>query len=503
MARCLMVQGTASGVGKSLLATALCRMLMQDGYRVAPFKAWNMSLNAFVTPDGAEIGRAQGTQAAAAGVPAESDFNPILVKPKGGMTSQVVLNGRTYGDFTGFAAPDLVGLAHETARKSLERLNDRYDWIVIEGAGSPAEPNLRDRDMANMAVADLADAPVILVADMDRGGAFAALLGTLELLEPRHRERVAGLVLNRYHGPKEILLPGIREIEARTGKPILGVLPYLADLYWDEEDSVGLTAGETEQRELTLAVVRLPHLANFTDATPLAAEPDVSIRYVDRPEQLADVDLVILPGSKNTVADLAWLKHTGLAGAIAAHSRAKGATVGLCGGYQMMGVRLDDPDGLEDAPGSYEGLGVLPVVTRFAPGKRTTLTAVEGLTLMVGAWSKGLQLQGYEIHSGVTELLPGARAAFRVVCRGGAPADDTDGCQEKGGWTFGTYLHGLFENDEFRRRFLNGLRARRGLQPLPPSTPAAVLRERTFNRLAQAVREHIDLKALLQAHQSL
>lgn len=497
MARCIMVQGTASGVGKSLIATAICRLLMQDGWRVAPFKAWNMSLNAFVTPEGAEIGRAQGVQAEAAGIVAQADFNPILVKPKGRGTSQVVLNGRPYGDFAGFASPDFVRLAHETAGSALRRLDPAFDWIVVEGAGSPAEPNLRDRDMANMAIADLADAPVILVADMDRGGAFAALLGTFELLEPRHRDRVAGLVLNRYHGDKAILAPGIREIEQRTGKPVLGVLPYLPDLYWEEEDTATLTVPAAEgTRELTVAVVQLPHMANFTDVAPLGAEPDVRLCYADRPEHLTGADLVLIPGSKNTVSDLAWVKERGLADAIARHSLAKGATIGICGGYQMLGRALEDPDGLEDKPGAYEGLGLLPVVTRFSPGKQTTLTTVEGISGLLGAWSRG-GLTGYEIHSGVTQLEPGGRPAFRVTQRSGQPAGDTDGCTERGGWTFGTYLHGLFDNDRFRRTYLNALRTRRGLPPLPESTPVAVSRERTYNRLAQAVRDHLDLSGLL------
>ncbi|HWI50895.1 MAG TPA: cobyric acid synthase [Symbiobacteriaceae bacterium] len=495
MARCIMIQGTASGVGKSLVAAALCRMLRQDGDRVAPFKAWNMSLNAFVTPDGAEIGRAQGMQAEAAGVPAESDFNPILVKPKGGMTAQVILNGRPYGDFTGFASPDFVALGHATAAAALERLKARFDWIVIEGAGSPAEPNLRDRDLANMAIAEIADAPVILVADMERGGAFAALVGTLTLLEPRHRDRVAGLVLNRYHGPKEILLPGIREVEELTGKPVLGVLPWQAGLYWEEEDSVHLQheSAAAAPRELTVAVIRLPHMANFTDAAALGAEPDVAVHYVERPEALNDADLVLIPGSKNTVHDLRWLREQGLAEAIRQRAAAKGATIGVCGGYQMLGARLEDPQGLEDTPGTHEGLGLLPVVTRFAPGKQTALTRVEGLTGLLAAWSKEQSLDGYEIHSGQTELLPGARPAFRVTARGGAAAEGTDGCYEKGGWTFGTYLHGLFDNDRFRRNYLNALRARRGLAPAEAGTPAALLRERTYNRLAQALREHVDL----------
>ncbi|HWI64874.1 MAG TPA: cobyric acid synthase [Symbiobacteriaceae bacterium] len=497
MARCIMVQGTASGVGKSLVATALCRMLTQDGYRVAPFKAWNMSLNACVTPDGAEIGRAQGIQAEACGVPAESDFNPILVKPKGGMTAQVILNGRPHGDFTGFAAPDFVALGHATAAAALDRLKPRFDWIVIEGAGSPAEPNLRDRDLANMAIAEIAGAPVILVADMDRGGAFAALVGTLALLEPRHRDRVAGLVLNRYHGPKEILLPGIREVEALTGKPVLGVLPWQGGLYWEEEDSVHLPAPKTSG-DLRIAVIRLPHMANFTDAAPLGAEPDVALHYVETPDAIAGADLVLIPGSKNTVHDLQWLRDRGLDTAVKMRALDKGATIGVCGGYQMLGARLEDPAGLEDAPGVHEGLGLLPVVTRFAPGKQTTLTRVAGLTGLVAAWSKGQDLQGYEIHSGQTELLAGARPLFRVTARGGAPADGTDGCYEKGGWTFGTYLHGLFDNDRFRRNYLNALRARRGLAPLEPGAPAAVLRERTYNRLAQAVREHLDLSGVIR-----
>jgi len=434
MARCIMVQGTASGVGKSLIATGLCRLLMQDGYRVAPFKAWNMSLNAFVTPDGDEIGRAQGIQAEAAGVPAHRDFNPILVKPKGGLTTQVILNGKPLGDFTGFAAPTFVGLAHETAAQALAHLKQEYDWIVIEGAGSPAEPNLRDRDMANMAIADLADAPVLLVADMERGGAFAALVGTLELLEPRHRERVHGLVLNRYHGPEAVLESGVREVEARTGKPFIGILPYLPELYWEEEDSASLAATEAagSGRPLTAAVIRLPHMANFTDVAPLQAEPDVAIRWVQTPDQLVGADLVLIPGSKNTVSDLHWLRRQGLDRAIVAHASAKGATIGLCGGYQMLGSRLEDPEGLEDAPGTHAGLGLLRTVTRFHPGKQTTLTCVIGLTGLVRQWAGQQPLEGYEIHSGRTDLEPGARPALRVTARSGQSVDEPEGCISQG-----------------------------------------------------------------------
>ena len=491
-----MVQGTASGVGKSLIATAICRLLSQDGHRVAPFKAWNMSLNAAVTPDGAEIGRGQAVQAEAAGSVAVSDFNPILVKPKGGTTYQVILNGRPYGDFTGYAAPDFVALGHRVAAEALSRLASAYDWIVLEGAGSPAEPNLRDRDLANMAIAEIADAPVLLVADMERGGAFAALLGTLELLEPRHRDRVVGLILNRYHGPKEILASGITEIEQRTGKRVLGVLPYAADLYWEDEDSVTISDSGGE-RALTVAVVRLPHLANFTDVAPLAAEPDVAVRYVDRPEQLAGADLVLLPGSKNTVADLLWLRERGLVEAVRSHALAKGATIGVCGGYQMLGIGVHDPAGLEGTPGSYAGLGLLPVTTSFEPAKQTTLTEVEGLTGLVRTWAQGQRLTGYEIHSGRTTLLAGARPAFQVRGRGGADVDATDGAAERGGWTFGTYLHGLFDNDLFRRRYLNALRARRGLPPLDPGPRAAVSRERSYNRLAQLLRDHLDLSGVI------
>jgi adenosylcobyric acid synthase len=503
VARCIMVQGTASGVGKSLIVTALCRYLADEGYTVAPFKAWNMSLNAFVTPDGREIGRAQGIQAEAARIPAQSDFNPILVKPKGDLTSQVILNGQVHGDFTGFATPDFVQLALQTAAGALSRLKANYDWVVIEGAGSPAEPNLRDRDMANMAIADMADAPVLLVADMLRGGSFAALLGTMALLEPHHQARVKGLLLNRYHGPKSILAPGIAEIEARTGKRVLGVLPHLPNLHWEEEDATFDVETVTRTNDLVVAVVRLPHLANTTDLVPLTAEPDVSLRYVDRPEQLAGVDLVLLLGSKNTIADLRWLKQSGLSEAIRAYAEAKGALIGLCGGYQMLGRALIDPDGLEDAPGTEAGLGVLPVTTEFTRAKQTTRTVVEGMSALLGAWTKEQQLEGYEIHHGQTTLEPGSRPAFRVVRRGGQSIiNETDGCMTHGGWTFGTYLHGLFDNDLFRRRYLNALRARKALPPLEAGAPTSLRRERTYNLLAEALYAHVDLPSLVKASHS-
>lgn len=384
-----------------------------------------------------------------------------------------------------FLAQEGYSAALATPESAMGRLYAEHDWVVLEGTGS--ESNL-----------EVADAALLLVADLTRGEGFADVIGTLERLEPRHRHRVAGVVLTGHSESDGPLAQGIAGFETLTGKRVIGVLPNLADLS-GEEDTGGLTTATSggEPSDLTVAVIRLPQIDNFADAAPLAAEPDVTVRYAQSPAELAGVDLVLLPGSKNRMADLRWLKERGLAEATVAHGRAKGATIGLCGGYQMLGTSLHVPGGLGDLPCSEEGLGLLPVVTTLAPGERITLTAAEGLTGLVGAWAKGGRLTGYEIHSGRTELSAGGRPAFHVVSRNGLAVDETDGCMDRGGWVFGTCLHGLFENDLFRRRLLNALRARRGMRPLEPATPADVVRERTSNRLAQVVRERLDLSALL------
>ena len=549
----LMVQGTASSVGKSVLVTALCRILRQDGLRVAPFKAQNMSNNSYVTSTGGEIGRAQVNQAEAAGIEPETDMNPILLKPEGDARSQVVVRGKVWRRLSAreyhAAKAELLGVVAE----SLARLRAAYDVVVIEGAGSPAEINLRASDIVNMAVARLADAPVLLVADIDRGGVFAALLGTLQLLEPDERARVRGLLINRFRGDAALLAPGLRELEARAGCPVLGVVPYLPALHLPEEDSQALDAAPPLPAPLPppvgegagvggidIAVLRLPRIANFDDFGPLAAEPGVRLRYVERPAALGVPDLVVLPGSKSTLADLAWLRASGLGPAVLRLAAAGVPVLGICGGFQLLGRRLCDPDGLDGAPGEAAGLGLLAVETVFR-GQKTT-RPVTGRVVARGdgvfGALHGQLFSGYEIHVGRTTsaLAPfavlaggftlspnpsptgGGRGTGRGAASHGEATDaeksgtpqEWDQSEEQSGWSgrdggempdgavapdglvAGTYVHGLFHNDGLRRALLGALAARRGLV-LPAATgPLAD----PFDRLADAVAASVELRRL-------
>ena len=473
-----MLQGTASHVGKSILTAALCRIFHQQGLRVAPFKAQNMALNAAVTPDGREIGRAQALQALAAGVEPSADMNPILLKPKGGTLSQVVVLGRPVGDMPwGEYSGRFRAEALDVVRGALTRLLERYELVVIEGAGSPAEVNLKSHDLANMATARLAGAPVLLVADIERGGVFASVTGTLDLLEPEERARVKGVLINKFRGDAALFEAGARWLEERTGLPVLGVIPFLPDLGLDEEDSLGLPPAR--RAALDIAVIRMPHLSNFTDFDPLASEPEVGLRYVDRPEALDYPDAVILPGTKNTVEDLRWLYARGLAGAVDWLARAGVPVVGICGGYQMLGHEVRDESGVESAAGVTPGLALLPVVTSFEPEKETTRSSGTAL---------GTPVEGYEIHMGKSSYLHGAEP-FATLGGG-----RWDGAIQ--GELWGTYLHGIFDNGAFRRRWLNRLRERRGLPPLPEDGPAIEPREAALNRLADHVRRHLAMDRL-------
>ncbi|HZF06172.1 MAG TPA: cobyric acid synthase [Patescibacteria group bacterium] len=491
-APCVMVQGTASGVGKSLLVAALCRIFARAGYRVAPFKSQNMSLNAAVSADGGEIGRAQAVQAAAAGIEPTVDMNPILLKPERDDRSQVVVRGRALAslDWRGYGrlAPTLWPVVVE----SLERLRRAHDLVVIEGAGSPAEINL-DFDLANMRVAALAEAPVLLVGDIDRGGVFGALVGTLALLAPDDRARVAGLVVNRLRGDPSVLAPGLALLAARTGVPVLGVVPHLGEAPLPEEDSLGLESGARHVADgrLTLAVPRLPRIANFDDLEPLAAEPGVAVRFVTGPAAIDGADVVVLPGSKTTVADLAWLRERGLDAAIARAAADGRAVIGICAGYQMLGERLADPDHVESDATSVSGLGLLPVVTTFARDKTTA--RVHGRVLAGGPFgaAAGAPVQGYEIHCGRTAVHGGA-PVFALTERAGVATEAVDGTRV--GSVIGTYLHGCFSSGALRRALLTAAAARRGVAP-EPRWGAEALADR-YDRLADGVAAALDLEAL-------
>ena len=501
-AECIMVQGTASHVGKSVLAAALCRIFARDGYRVAPFKGWNMALNSCVTSDGGEIGRAQGEQAVAAGIEATVDMNPLLVKPKGPGQAQLIVRGQPWGDID-FRTRDEEGYVRfclEVIAGSLATLRREYEIVVIEGAGSPAEINLAAQDVANMKVAHLAEAPVILVSDIDRGGALAAVVGTMLLLPQESRELVAGFIFNKFRGDRSLLEPGLDVVRERTGKPVLGVVPYMFEQVMAEEDGVALESrslsavGELcsafgqKVGKLRLRVVRLPHISNFTDLDSLAAEADVDLRFVAEREALADADAVIIPGTKNSIRDLQFIKEKGLAEAIVRLAAAGTPVVGICGGYQLLGQQLYDPAGQElgGQPSSAVGLGLLPVETRFYPAK--TLTRLQARALL--PFAVGEEVEGYEIHMGQTVRL-GCQPAFLLS---GEKNGQEDGAISADGQIFGTYLHGVFDRPGFRRAWLNMLRRKKGWSDLPVTLMYSA--GNRFDVLADHVHANLDVQFL-------
>jgi adenosylcobyric acid synthase len=482
----LMIQGTSSDAGKSAIATAFCRIFAQDGYKTAPFKSQNMALNSYVTLDGKEIGRAQGVQAEAAGIVATTDMNPILIKPTRDAESQIVVNGEPYANMKAFVyRTDFFQEGLRIIQESYQRLADSYERVVIEGAGSPAEVNLNDRELVNMRVARLTNAPVILVADIERGGVFASLVGTLQLLEPQDRERVIGVVINRFRGDLSLLQPGLDWFESYTGVPVLGVVPFIPDLWIDAEDSLILHRyqGQRETaRELDIAVIRYPRISNFTDVDPFFVEPDCRVRYVSRAEELGEPDLIILPGSKNTIEDLQFLRETGLASRIERlHHDQRCTLIGICGGFQMMGDLIHDPDGVESPLQSLEGLGLIPMVTTMEQRKTTVLS--RGTATFAG---QEVALEGYEIHMGQS-VFEQNDAAFIKLEHG------TDGyCQEQQK-RIGTYFHGLFHNDAFRTLLLNQIRAEKGLPPIEERPSFVAMREQGYDLLADTVRRHVRL----------
>lgn len=498
----VLVCATASDAGKSALVTGLCRSLARRGVRVAPFKAQNMALNSWVTDDGAEIGRAQAVQAMAAGVPAEWAMNPVLLKPAGRRASQVVVAGRPQGVMDAVGYRTLRGRLLPTVLGALADLRSRFDVVVCEGAGSAAEINLLDGDFVNLGLARRAGLPAVVVGDIDRGGVFAALYGTVGVLPPELASRVGGFVINKFRGDPGLLTPAVDELAARTAVPVLGVVPWLGDLSLDGEDSLVLEAfasgadgGGDRGGGVDVAVVRLPHLSNGTDVDALRGEPGVSVRLVERPEQLGACDLVVLPGTKATVADLAWLRRQGLARALAERLGPGGPVVlAVCGGYQMAGRRLVDR--VESGAGEVAGLGWLPVDTVFHPDKRTRRR--RGVLTSAGLAAPGTAVEGYEIHHGLPRVdpgaPPGAGGSWLLLDGDGGPEPEGSADLERG--VLGTSLHGLLEGDAFRRALLALVAARRG-RPLGAAGPRfAELRQARFDRLADAVDTHIDLVAL-------
>jgi len=455
--KALMVQGTSSYCGKSLFVATFCKIFKDAGYRVAPFKAQNMSLNSYVTENGEEIARAQALQAFACNIEPTADMNPILLKPKGDMISQIVLHGKPYKDisardyYSEFALKEGI----ESVKLSLSRLMEDYDLIFIEGAGSPAEINLYEKDIANMRVAELANAPVLLVVDIDRGGAFASLVGTLELLKPEHRELVKGFIINKFRGQSILLEPGLKKLEQITGKPVLGIVPYVQDLMLPDEDSMSLERNfHCDENKPTIAIIRLPRISNFTDFDPLEAEASINVHYVRSVKELGMPDAIIIPGTKNTIQDLLWLKEKGLAREIIRLAKTGIPIFGICGGYQIIGKKIIDRKGIEGGEsGEFEGLGLLDVITEFSEYKKVTKRVTAKILAKGPILNSGIgkTVLGYEIHMGKTSIGKDARPAFRIIKRGDDRVDDFDGAVDNSGLILGTYIHGIFDKLPLRR----------------------------------------------------
>jgi adenosylcobyric acid synthase len=474
-ARILMVQGTTSDAGKSVLVTGLCRVFARRGLHVAPFKPQNMALNSAVTADGGEIGRAQALQAQACGLAPTVDMNPVLLKPNTDRGAQVIVQGQAVGSMDAVAYHDYKRIARVAVLESFGRLVADYDLVLVEGAGSPAEINLRANDIANMGFAESVDCPVVLIADIDRGGVFAQLVGTLALLSPSEQERVKGFVINRFRGDRALLQPGLDWLERETGKPVLGVLPYLKGWHLDAEDSVATSQPVKAADALRVLVPVTPRISNHTDFDPLRLHPQVDLRYVRAGEHPPPADLILLPGSKSVRGDLDWLRREGWDRMIARHLRYGGRVIGICGGMQMLGTRIADPLGLEGAPGECAGLGLLDFETELAPEK-TLLNVCGRLTL------EDAQVSGYEIHAGVTT---GAALARPLAILAGGRSD---GAISADGQVVATYIHGLFESPEACAALLRwaGLAVR--------ETPDyRALREAAIERLADTIESHLDL----------
>ena len=490
----IMIQGTGSYVGKSAIASALCRIFRQDGHRVAPFKPQNISLNSYITGEGGEIGRSQAVQAEAAGVEPSVNMNPILIKPTSDKTAQVIVRGNVYGNLPAYQDREFKKIALKAITESYQRLTEQYDVIIIEGAGSPAEINLPD-DIANMGSAELIGSPVLLVGDIDKGGVFASLVGTMELLQEQKRKLIRGFIINKFRGDKSLLGPGLKFLEDKYGYPVLGVIPYFKDIYLPEEDSLSLERLESsrDREGLRLGVIHLPHISNFTDFDALEREEGVRVEYLSNGLDLKAMDLIIIPGSKNTIEDLLYLKETGIKEKIMEHYHRGGRVVGICGGYQMLGNIISDPYEVEGKIESAEGLGLLDVDSTLEKEKATTL--VEALPTEAKEWAgDNGTLKGYEIHMGRTTLNKGIRSMFHICKRQSQEVALQDGAVSSDGRVWGTYVHGIFDNDDFRRSFLNLLRREKGL----PSREATRFsyneeKERSFNLLASLVRENLDV----------
>ncbi|HIJ95850.1 MAG TPA: cobyric acid synthase [Desulfuromonadales bacterium] len=495
----IMFCGTASDVGKSVITAGFCRYLLKRGIAVAPFKSQNMSLNSFVTPEGGEIGRAQAVQAQACSINPHTDMNPVLLKPNSDTGSQVIVQGKAVENMSVHEYDAYKPTAFVKVQESFHRLQQAYEFIVIEGAGSIAEINLKHNDIANLKVAAMARCPVVLVADIDRGGVFAQIVGTIELLEPQERASICGIIINKFRGDADILTPGIDFIEQRTGIPVLGVLPWFSDISLPAEDSVALgqlskvVSIMSSHKRLQVGVVKLPRISNFTDFDPLLSEPDVNLRYVEVREHLQGLDILILPGSKSTAADLYFLMERDLFEEI---KEFKGHIVGICGGFQMLGTRVLDPHGVESSIKEAQGLDLLPSETEILLNKEThqARAYLDEAGQGIAPDCNGV-MSGYEIHMGTTTLAKGIRPFARIFRRGENSVSVVDGAVSPDNRIFGTYLHGLFENSRFREIYLNRVRLEKGL-PLRRGVQSVALND-PFDALAERMEQHLDLQRLV------
>lgn len=490
--KAIMVVGTTSHAGKSLITASLCRILAQRGLRVTPFKGQNMALNSYVTASGGEIGYAQAVQAWAAGITPTIDMNPILLKPQGDMTSQVILKGKVVGKVNaGEYYRDYFDVGWQAITESLKRLTTDFDVVVCEGAGSPAEINLKHRDLTNMRVAKHLNAATLLVVDIDRGGAFAHIVGTLDLLEPDERALIKGIIINKFRGQRDLLDPGIEWVQERTGIPVIGVIPWL-DQVFPAEDSLELLDRTTprSQRDITIAVLRLPRISNFTDFDPLESEPTVTLKYISPRDTIGHPDALIIPGSKTTISDLLILQKMGFADQIRSYAAAGGTILGICGGYQMLGKHLADPEGLEGQEGRFKGLEMLPIRTVITGNKIARQRQVSSNYPL-----SGLPIQGYELHQGRTQML--AETEADSACK--PLFDDASlGMVDASLAVWGTYLHGIFDNGPWRRAWINRLRQQRGLKALPTGIANyRETRETLLDEIATTVQNNLDLSGII------
>ncbi|MCS4483208.1 cobyric acid synthase [Clostridium botulinum] len=483
----IMIQGTASSVGKSLIVAALCRIFKQDGYSVCPFKSQNMSLNSYITLDGKEMGRAQVLQAYAAGLEPEVYMNPILLKPTSDKKCQIIVNGKVYGNSTAMGYHNLKLKFKYMLKEHFNKLEEDFDIVVMEGAGSPAEINLRDRDIVNMGMAELVDTPVLLVGDIDKGGVFASLAGTMLLLNEGEKKRVKGTIINKFRGDVEILKPGLDMLEDIVHIPCLGVVPYTRLQLEDEDGAVEFN--KKAYAPIDIAVIKMPHISNFTDLDALKSEEDVSIRFITSKEEFKEPDLLVIPGSKNTIEDLLYLRKCGLEESIKEYSK-DGKIVGICGGYQVLGSKIKDPHNVETDLGEIDGLNLLDMETTFEKEKVTTRVSAK----LINEETKNT-VYGYEIHMGISKYGENIKPLFKIYDKNGEKVDYFDGAINEKGNVMGTYIHGVFDGVVFREKIINELRVKKGLKK-KKSEVYEYMREKELDKLADIVRQSLDMKKI-------